>query len=342
MLGLIITSSNTKVQNRIHSKSCIYCHRTDLETDFFKEHIIPSSIGGILYIEEVCVDCNSQLGHEIDPEILKIPDILRAMGELSISHNRQGIIRSHYTVQGWSEGNRRNVRISEEGFEQLPTSQPDGSLITPDFRLKSDLKKIVERDPRIREAEMSADTINNEIKQLLKEYKDAKPGEYVESVSLGITLLRRQEKISIKITPKEEPNIKRFLAKIAYEFLYLMGGRELFLNPQVSEILFQAILGTDEKQIQVTSQSSSSNEYLNLHSINVLLFNDRTEVETIFFGKIGFRLLAPALSRKFKSKFVDQVGNSKAVGLNFQQNLKDKKRFQIIKNNNEYIPINRK
>ena len=148
------------------------------------------------------------------------------MDELSIPYNRKGIIRSHYNVQGRSEGNLRNVRISEEGFEELPTLQPDGSIITPDIRLKSDLKKIVERDSRIKGTAMSADTRNYEIEQLLEAYKAAKPGEYLEWSSLGITLLRRPEKISIKITPKEEPNIKTFLAKIYYELLYLIGGRE--------------------------------------------------------------------------------------------------------------------
>lgn len=326
----------------IHSKACIFCLKTDLETTFSKEHIIPASIGGILYLEEVCVDCNSQLGHEIDTEILKIPDILRAMDELSIPHNRQGIIRSLYKVEGWSEGNLRNVRISEDGFEELPTLQPDGSIITPDIRLESDLIKIVERDSRIKGTAMSADTMNYEIKQLLEAYKDAIPGEYVEWSSLGITLLRRPEKISIKITPKDEPNIKPFLAKISYEFLYFMGGRELFLNPQVSENLIQAILGTGEDQIQTTTLFSPSKDYVNIHSIDVLLFDDRTEVDTIFFGNIAFRLIAPALSGKFKSMFVDRAGETQTVGLNFQQNLTNEKRFQLIKNNGEYIPIKRK
>ncbi len=83
-----------------HSKACIFCSRTDLETNFSDEHIIPESIGGRLVLDQVCAECNSGLGHDVDPEILKIPEVLKALEYLDIPHAREGILRSYYNIEG--------------------------------------------------------------------------------------------------------------------------------------------------------------------------------------------------------------------------------------------------
>ena len=50
-------------------KRCIICKKIKNSNDFNKEHIIPESIGGSLTIDNVCKDCNSKLGKEIDSKI---------------------------------------------------------------------------------------------------------------------------------------------------------------------------------------------------------------------------------------------------------------------------------
>ena len=47
-------------------KKCIICKKIKEDGEFNKEHIIPESIGGSLTIENVCKECNSKLGEEID------------------------------------------------------------------------------------------------------------------------------------------------------------------------------------------------------------------------------------------------------------------------------------
>lgn len=51
-------------------KKCIICKKIKEDGEFNKEHIIPESIGGSLTIENVCKECNSKLGEEIDSKIV--------------------------------------------------------------------------------------------------------------------------------------------------------------------------------------------------------------------------------------------------------------------------------
>ncbi len=46
---------------------CIFCEETKEGT---AEHIFPQSIGGTRIIEEVCKDCNSKLGSDVDSPLI--------------------------------------------------------------------------------------------------------------------------------------------------------------------------------------------------------------------------------------------------------------------------------
>jgi hypothetical protein len=45
---------------------CIICLKENKSSEFTSEHVIPKSIGGTYSIQNVCIDCNSKLGHEVD------------------------------------------------------------------------------------------------------------------------------------------------------------------------------------------------------------------------------------------------------------------------------------
>jgi transposase-like protein len=45
---------------------CIFCL---LEKEPSIEHVIPKSVGGVLTINYVCQDCNSELGSKVDSEL---------------------------------------------------------------------------------------------------------------------------------------------------------------------------------------------------------------------------------------------------------------------------------
>ena len=104
-----------------HCALCVYCLKVSDGSGFNREHIIPQSIGGPLFVDNmVCEECNSILGREVDCEILKVPDVLAAMDDLEIPYNRQGILRSYYSTELVSETVRLRARPTENGFS-LPT-----------------------------------------------------------------------------------------------------------------------------------------------------------------------------------------------------------------------------
>ena len=59
---------------RIHM-ACIFCQETKNKRDFSKEHVFPEAIGGSYLIFTVCRDCNSLLGHSVDPLLTEHPFI---------------------------------------------------------------------------------------------------------------------------------------------------------------------------------------------------------------------------------------------------------------------------
>ena len=80
---------------------CIFCLGNSANKDFNREHIIPDSLGGTLYADDlVCESCNSTLGHSVDHELLRVPAILTAMDELGVPYDRKGILRSYYKKDG--------------------------------------------------------------------------------------------------------------------------------------------------------------------------------------------------------------------------------------------------
>ena len=62
-------------------KKCIICKKIKNDEEFNNEHIIPESIGGSLTIDNVCKECNTKLGDEIDSKIIN--DFLICLGLLN-------------------------------------------------------------------------------------------------------------------------------------------------------------------------------------------------------------------------------------------------------------------
>ncbi len=321
-----------------HTKACIFCFRTDLETVFSEEHIIPQSIGGRLVLDQVCAKCNGDLGHEVDTEVLKLPEILQALETLSIPHNRQGILRSYYDVKAETDDGIRKVRATEHGFEPLPQQLPDGSILTPDHRVIEDLSKRVRRDERLKNAGLTTEEIEEQLAALLAAYQKCKPGETVDWPALGYKLVRRQEKPTIQISSRGRPQITRFLAKVAYEFLFFLGGREFLLNPQVSEPLFKAIQGTDtDIPVGTMRIDPPADEFSPVHVIELLTDRGLTEIYIVLFGHISYRVSTTRLSSQFLGLIEERLKIPNIIGVHFQQRLPNELGFWVVTSDGQYI-----
>lgn len=321
-----------------HSKACIFCLRTDLKTAFSEEHIIPESIGGRLVLDQVCTYCNNVLGHDVDPEILKIPDVLKALEHLDIPHDREGIIRSYYNIEGETPNGTRKVRATKEGFEPLPQRMPDGSILTPDSRVIDDLRKRVERDERLVQAGLTKEEIEAEISALISAYEKCKPGDEVDWPALGLKLKRHQEKPIIRIQSKTRPQIRRFLSKVCYEFLFFMGGRNLFLNPQVYQPLYNTIQGNNREGFPfLTPIDAPDSEYKPVHVIEVLTKRGLTDVYFIFFGRIAYLITLPLLRFNFFESIGQHYNISHMIGIHFQQPITEDIGFWGVSEEGEYV-----
>lgn len=330
--------SSQKLDTAQHTKACIFCFRTELETDFSVEHIIPESIGGRLVLDQVCKECNGRLGHQVDTEILKLPEILQALEALSIPHNRQGIMRTFYEVQAETPDGLRKVRATDTGFEPLPQQLPDGSLLTPDDRAIEDLRKRIQRDERLKSAGLTSKEIEKQLVDLIAAYEKCKPGESIDWPALGVKLVRRQEKPTIRIRSRDKPQITRFLAKVAYEFLFMVGGRDLLLNDQVSEPLFHAIQGANEDNPAYFMRfDPPREEYKPIHMIDLLTERGLTEVYTLFFGRIGYRVTALALKPEFLGSVEKHFGIAKIIGIHFQQGITNGIGFWAVTADGKYV-----
>lgn len=124
-------------------KYCIFCFRKNTELPFNREHIIPQNVGGNLFIDDVCRDCNSNLGRFIDIQILKYPEILKAFEHLQMPHNKEGILKNYYKITGKS-GDLEIPAIYQNGkYKMLPKNMSDGSMIFPEEDYLKNLDKIV-------------------------------------------------------------------------------------------------------------------------------------------------------------------------------------------------------
>lgn len=148
------------------TKICIFCLRNDLEVNFSKEHIFPQSIGGTLYIDEVCGRCNSDPGRHIDNEILKLPEVLEAFDYLGITHDKNGITKNYYKIMGKADDIEIPFIFKDEKYEMLPQKLPNGSYILPENNFEKEIKKIINRNPRIKKLGLSKKAIEKEIEQL--------------------------------------------------------------------------------------------------------------------------------------------------------------------------------
>ncbi len=315
------------------SRLCMYCLRTDSEVEFNREHLIPQSIGGKLFIDDfVCSNCNSFLGSSVDSEILKLPDVLQALRQLKIPHDRTAILNRYYKIKGISETLELPAAATDSGYELRNVTMPDGSVVVSEFDLKKVLAKTISRDERLKHLDVSNSEVGEEIQNLLKEYDKAHPGEKIEWPALGRTLMKHSGKFKFKIVPDDQVNVERLVAKIAYEFILFVGATRLNNNLGIVESLRRQIAtGDSQNPIFVTRIESPIEEIQPVHVIALEIIGNMTRVEVVFFGNIDFVLVGPPLSEHFFRPFDEKYGIKGARGVLYEQDIGDtRKKFGLF------------
>lgn len=215
---------------------------------------------------------------------------------------------------------------------------PDGSILIPDSRVIDDLRKMVKRDDRLEQTGLSKAEIEEQLAALIKAYENCKPCDEVDWPALGLKLKRHQEKPIIRIQSKTRPQIRRFLSKVGYEFLFFMGGRNLFLNPQVYQPLYKAIQGNDREGFPfLTPIDAPDSEYKPVHVIEVLTKRGLTDVYFIFFGRIAYLITLPLLQSNFFEAIGQHYNISHMIGIHFKQPITGDIGFWGVSEEGEYV-----
>lgn len=50
-------------------RTCIICRKSLDESLFNDEHVIPDALGGYYHINNICIECNSEIGYAIDSKL---------------------------------------------------------------------------------------------------------------------------------------------------------------------------------------------------------------------------------------------------------------------------------
>ncbi len=116
---------------------CIFCFGSSQKCKMTDEHIIPQCIGGHLWLDWVCKDCNSALGTDVDSKILALPETLSALKALGLPHDRDQILSHHYKVTGLLGGQEVRVHVKNGLPVLIPQQLPDGSMITEEAKTES-------------------------------------------------------------------------------------------------------------------------------------------------------------------------------------------------------------
>jgi hypothetical protein len=200
----------------------------------------------------------------------------------------------------------------------LPQAIPDGSVIFPESDYKKPLLKSIFRDERLRNAGLGQEQIKTEYVKLLETYDNAEVGQRIEWQALGRTLVKRSESLTIKLEPKGTGGISRLIAKIAYEFAFLVSGREFLLNQSVAEPIKKlALSGDAQAGVSFMRIDTAVEDYAPVHYIRFQAYDSFTKFVVGFFGSIAYMLIAPPLEHGI----FQHIADTSIIGVEYQQDL---------------------
>lgn len=304
---------------------CIFCFKSYPEVTFNKEHLIPDSLRGMLILNDyVCSACNSKFGSKFDHEILKNPEILSALENLELLSpcEKEKFINHNYKVKLHSAEVELGARAAKDGFTLHPQSLPNGSMIYNEKDYEEPLLKSLCRDQHLNKSGITLEQIKIEHSKLTKAYQQASVGDKVESQSLGVVLVKRSNAFSIKLEPKGAGDVSRLIAKIAYEFGFIIGYRDFLSSENVAKPLHNFIVsGQPQKGLHVYRTITESQDYALSHYISFQCYNDHTRIVVVFFGRIAYTLIAPCFENKILNRISETYECPDVVGVEYQQDM---------------------
>jgi len=322
----------------MRTKKCIFCDADGDKVQYSREHVIPDSIGGSLVIRDcVCKPCNDVLGSEVDPQIWSEPDTVNACTYLNIPCSHNNIIKNHYTVKGFLGRNEVPVRpkVTAEGvkWECPPHKRDDGVMVYPANAFRDNLRQNLQKKEGY--SKENAD-------KLFQSLETAGEGEVIHYSSQKQTFVKRSQSLTTHITPKQKPCVDRLIAKIAYEFLFVVAGESFLAAKSLSEPLRNlSRYGQPQEGINVVRVKSDKSNYEPFHAITFYPIEASVMLYVTIFGHILYALTAGCCDAiPFLDPLRQLEGCSHMVGLDYEQKVLENSRgIRAILEDNKFVPI---
>jgi len=300
---------------------CIYCWRTQNESAFHPEHVIPDALGGLLALpDHVCVDCNKWLGANVDHHILKHPDILNALASLGDMERRDRILKHNYDANLVSEsGAEFLAHASSQRIALLPQKHPLHGMIYPEEVASDALRKNLQRKQK--RLGFNADEARMEIKRICRWAVNGAPGDELHSKLFQSGFRKNTEALHAKLEPKTKAQPNALIAKIAYEFMFLVGYRRFFQVEDLSKRLLKQIASTENVGgIVIYRIKAPFDEPKPFHFIRFYRSGEYPRVDVGFYGTVVYMMFAPiALPEDFFSHISTRFNFPNMVGVQYEQ-----------------------
>ncbi|KZX17728.1 hypothetical protein MBCUT_00220 [Methanobrevibacter cuticularis] len=248
-------------------KKCILCETDKEDNEFNKEHVIPKQLGGTLTIENLCKDCNSKLGNELDQDIAR--NILYKTYKLGekIKSNRRNFINP-FPIFTSEEDENRQIEMGHDEEGNLKITHNPQAKSTMELKGDKISGEIIKAEFSI-DATIPEDERLNKIKELCEQEGcklTPEDEEKIKSRQLKTRSVNSKESFYMSEEVDLWPIIQLYV-RIAYEIAFYKLGDSYFDDPMKNKL--KNYLESDDHDIENLDER---------HGIIVNYFPEENEV----------------------------------------------------------------
>ena len=266
--------SRLQVNQNWPTPRCILCGSGESIT---KEHLIPACLGGKLTAKFLCKDCNSQLGHGAEKLVREDPQIRRLIERLASERpDLADELRKGLEFIGHSEQGEVRGYMQKGNFVVKERPLDDGSLIVRPGKSLKHVKRMIEREGR-----GQLFCVDGDLDHLSSgESVEAAPGIEITNWIVDSVKPDLSGPVIAPVVP----------AKIAFEFLALHCGNNIYENPpQLASIRRQLLAGElSEGNIDVKRLMANNDQLF--HGLAFEGNRSGAQFQIRLFGQLTFRV----------------------------------------------------
>lgn len=260
-----------------NGSACIFCLKVAQLT---LEHLIPSSIGGMLTSRFLCRDCNSAVGARVESALRNDPTIRLSADRIRDANPdlaRQIEENQRFIIHSTGEPGRAIQKGGE--IRLIPRKAADGSLILPTEMARTSLAAMLDRN----------DISGMEIEDALAKFDSVETNTRLE-VYPGIQVCSWETtKIERDLSKSELAN-PLIPLKIAFEFLACHLAESIYEDaPQLNEIR-GALLANQGLPRGCKVDRLHADKARPIHGIVHEGNSPHTTVQVRLFGQLAFRV----------------------------------------------------